>query len=385
MSSERHEVVIVGAGIIGLSAAYHIASTSPLNVLVVEQNNGPGMGATAKATGGFRQQFPTPLNIMLSRLSLEEYEGFEELTGQELPIRKHGYLFVTTSHQTLESMAQNVALQNSLGVPSRVVDPNEIRRLVPFARVDDLVGGTFCPDDGSAAPADALNGYRRRARELGVAIQYEAQVTGLAMEGGAVAGVATANGIHRAAKVVNAAGVGAIDLAASAGYELPARPYRRQVFLTEPVPELAPDTPFFVDIDTGWYVHREMSGTLILGGTDAVSRPGTEEVVDWDHFEVLADAALTRIPELFDRLRVRDGLCGVRMLTPDQHPLIGVVADIPNLICATACNGHGFMHAPAAGQLIAETVVDGKPSTLDAELLSPDRFNATDRVESIVF
>ena len=319
-------------------------------------------------------------------MSYPAFTRFHEEHDQPIGFRANGYLFLAASDQSWQTLQANVALQQRLGVPVQLVSPPEARRLVPDLYVDDLLGGAFCALDGSANPSDAAQGYLRSARGRGVQVVCGATVSQIDVVSGRVAGLRAGGVAYAADVVVNAAGPRVADLAALASVDIPARPYRRQVFVLAPDPELPPGLPFTVDIDTGWYVHQEQSGQLLFGGTDKDNRPGTEEVVDWNGFEAVASAATNRIPAVAERAQVLRAYAGIRTLTPDHNAILGPVPEVDGLIVASACNGHGFMHAPAVGMLLAEQIIDGHTSSLDISALAVGRFAQSDLPdESLTF
>ncbi len=381
---ETADVLIVGAGVIGLSVAYHLARRAPLRIAVLERAAQPGTGETAKATGGIRHQFSTEVNVRLTQLSLPAFQRFEEEMGEPVDLVQHGYLFLTTREDAAAVMRAGVELQQRLGVPSRWVTPAEVRDLFPAVRTDDLLGGTFCPLDGSASPYGAVQGYLRRCRDLGVHVVLSEEVAGIEVQDGRVRGVRTASGGYAGPVVVNAAGPYARGVAAMAGVDLPVSPFRRQVFVMTPLPELGRGRPLTIDLDTGWYLHQDRAGALYMGGTDKDTRPGVDEVVDWDGFDAVAEAALRRIPATAGARVVR-AYAGIRSLTPDHHAILGPVPGLSGFYCANGFSGHGFMHAPAVGLLMAEEILDGGARTLDLTPLRITRFAGGTRAEAVAF
>lgn len=380
---ETADVAIVGAGVIGLSTAYHLARRG-VRVVVFERASQAGTGETAKATGGIRHQFSTEINIRLTQLSVPAFQRFEEEMGVPIDFVQHGYLLVAATSEKAAVLRSGLALQQSLGVPSRWVAPDDVRALYPGVRTDDLVGATFCPADGSATPHGVVQGYLRRSRELGAEVRFGEEVVAIEVDGGRVTGVRTPAGRWASPVVVDAAGPAARHVAHLAGVDVPVFPYRRQVFVMAPLPELALGRPLLVDVDTGWYVHQDRAGVLYMGGTDKDTRPGTDEVVDWDLFETVATAALHRLPPVA-HARVVRGYAGIRSLTPDHHAVLGRVPDVAGFFIAAGFSGHGFMHAPAAGLLLAEEIVDGRATTLSLDPLSLRRFAGAAPVEAVSF
>lgn len=380
-------MIVVGAGIIGVSIAYHLARRGGRRIVVLERESQLGTGATAKATGGIRHQFSTAVNIRLSQLSIPHLASFKDETGFDIGWRQHGYLFLATHGPVWDALRTSAALQVELGVPTRLLSPAEVRELVPQLRVDDLAGGTYCASDGSANPTEALKGYSAVAGGLGVEFDRDSEVIAIEARAGRVTGVRLANGGSCAADVVvDAAGPHVADIASSVGVSIPAKPFRRQVFVMTRDDSVASGLPFVVDLATGWYVHQEANGRLLFGGTDKDDRPGVDPVVDWDGFDKVARAALHRMPSVAERVRVETAYAGIRTLTPDFHAIIGTVPSPEGLVIASACNGHGFMHAPAVGQLVAELVIDGEATSIDITALSPARFaHGPKRDEAVMF
>ncbi len=370
------DVLVIGAGIIGGSVAYHLLERDPrLAVTILEAEPEAGTGATAKATGGVRFQFSTEANIRLALLSYRYFTDAEAILGRSVDFVRHGYLFVTTDPATLERSRQAVALQQSLGVTSEVLAPAEIQRHLEHLVVGDLVGGTFCAEDGSADPHGMLQGFLARGRERGLRVLVGHRVIALLRNGERVVGARTAQGDFHAPVVINCAGPYADQVGALAGVEIPSKPYRRQVLVTDPLPTLPGVFPLIVDLDTGFYVHRQGRSAVLMGGTDKDIKPGLDTTVDWEAFAAVFQAAAKRVPPLAEA-KVMRAYAGVRDLTPDYHGILGPVAGAPGFHVACGFSGHGFMHAPAIGLLMAEIVLDGRTSSMDIGALSLDRFGA---------
>lgn len=378
------DVVIVGAGIIGLSAAYELARLdSSLNIHVLEREIMPGLGSTGKAGGGIRYQFSSRINIQLTQWSAPFYEQFQEVMGTDIGLRHHGYLFVTNDASRMESLIEGLDLQHEMGVPSRLLTVDEIVELFPVIHRDDLVGGTFCHLDASADPSAALLGYYKRVREMGVTVRFRSEVTGVRVENGRVKAVEVGGEIIETPMMINAAGPSAHHVARMVGVDLPMRPYRRQVFVASRPDALGPDWPLLVDLDTGWYVHPHRD-SLLLGGTDRDTDPGENDGVNWEGLQRVVRAGALRVPILAEAEVVR-GYVGFRSLTPDFHAILGPVPEVEGFLCANGWSGHGFMHAPAAGKLLAELVTLGEARSLDISPLSIERFSQSVHEEFNVF
>ncbi len=370
------DVVIIGGGVIGGSIAYHLLAREPrLKVVLLEKEAEVGTGATSKATGGVRHQFSTETNVRLTQLSYPYFTDAERILGRSVDFVPHGYLFVTAEAGTFEQLKKNVTLQQRLGVRSRILAPSEMQPLLPQLVVDDLAAGTFCPDDGSADPFGLLQGFLALARQRGLRVLTSEPVVSVAREGARVVGVSTPRDRYGAPVVVNAAGPYADQVGALAGVAIPSRAYRRQVMVTEPLPDFPEVFPLIVDLDTGWYVHRQGKSAVLMGGTDKDQHPGYDTTVDWEAFDLVFKAAGRRVPPLADA-KVMRAYAGLRDLTPDYHGILCEATEAPGFYIACGFSGHGFMHAPAIGLLTAELILDGRATSMDIGALSLARFES---------
>lgn len=368
------DVVIVGGGVVGASVAYHLlARSAGLRVTLLEREAELGTGATAKATGGVRHQFSTETNIRLTLLSYPYFVEAEERLGAPVDFVRHGYLFVTTDAATLETSRRAVELQRRLGVDSEILDPSACGRALPALVTDDLAGGSFCAADGSADPHALLRAFVARARDRGLSVLTGAAAVDVLHGGGRVTGVRTPDGEIAAPAVIDCAGPHADEIGALAGIDIPSKPFRRQVMVTEPLPDFPGVFPLIVDLDTGWYVHRQGRSAVLMGGTDKSTHPGHDTTVDWSAFAAVFEAAGRRVPPLAEA-RVMRAYAGVRDLTPDYHGILGQAPELAGFYVACGFSGHGFMHAPAIGRLMAELVLDGRASSMDVAPLALARF-----------
>ena len=366
------EVVIIGGGVMGASTAYHLAKKGLSSVLLLEREPFFGMGATGKCAGGIRYQFSTEVNIRLSKVSLPMLDRFEDEIGQAIDLRKCGYLFLLTNDSDVERFRANVQLQRRLGVDTLWLDGDEARRMVPLLRGDDVIAGTYNAEDGLVDPNSVVNGYIAAAKRLGVVAQTETEVTDIVTRGASIAGVETREGFIACDKIVNAAGPWSALVNDVLGLPLPVTPVRRQMLTTTPIPEIPTDFPFIVDFAQSLYYHREGEG-LLTGMSNPDQQPGYDETID-DSWELVhMDAAIKRLPVLGAASRL-SAWAGLYEVTPDAHPIIGPINEIEGLYLVTGFSGHGFMHGPAAGLLVAETIVEGQSSTMDISMLDYYRF-----------
>ena len=370
----RVDVAVVGAGIIGASVAERILERAPAwRVVLLERESAPGTGETRWATGGVRHQFGTEANIQLSLISMPIFDDFEEIYGVDPRFRKHGYLFVTADPRQLAILDRELELQRAHRIDTLRLARDAMKTLCPPLFVDDLIGGNFCAQDGSIEPAALLQGYIDAFRRRGGALATEGEVIAIAREGTNWL-VSTARAEYETPNVVIACGPRSSAVAGLAGLNVPAKAYARQVFVVEKLDAVPHAIPLTVDRDTGWYVHASRA-ELLLGGTDKENRPvdGATADVDWRGFDSVYAAASHRMPALADA-KVARAYAGARTLTPDHHPILGPVESHPGLFLAAGLSGHGIMHSPAVGILLAEWITDGQPRTWDARPLQLDRF-----------
>jgi len=373
----RADVVIVGGGIIGVSVAYYLALKGVSQVLLLERGM-MGQGSTGKCAGGIRSQFSTEINVKFSLLSRSVFDKFQETFGVDPEFRRVGYLFLASTAGQWAQLRRNAQLLEAHGVAPELLEPDEISRKWPFLEVHDLLGGSYSPDDGYAGPYEVLQGFAKGARSLGARLAEGVEVKSIRVSGGRVLGVQTSQGrLVATEQVVNAAGPQAGLVASMAGLDLPVKPYRRQLFFTDPFPHLPEQFPLTIDLELGWYMRREGKGLLLSGPQDQES--SFNENVDFDSKEWTAERSLHRCPVL-EKARIARGWAGLYEVSPDHHAIIGEFPELKGFLCVNGFSGHGFQHSPAAGMVAAEFIVDGKASSIDIHPLRPTRFREGDLI-----
>lgn len=372
------EVVVVGAGIVGLSIACHLARRGVTDVVVLEKESMAGTGSTGRCAGGFRHQFSTEVNIKLSLLSVSKLGRFTEEMDQPIDFHQDGYLFLLKDAADVDAFRQNAGLQRSLGIPVEFLDPAEISRVVPQVelRLDDILAATYCAKDGVSDPAGVTEGYRKNAARLGVAIYTGQEVVAIGVKDGRVTGVRTTNHEISTRTAVNAAGPYASVVGKMAGIDVPVVPLRRFIWTTTPFEKAPRRWTLMIDFSTGFYFHRE-SGGVLFGMGNREEGPTFDLSVDWDFFDKVMEAAIHRFPPIADAA-IKNAWAGSYETSPDAHPILGRVPGLEGFILANGFSGHGFMHAPAVGELIAEEIIDGRAHTIDITPLSIARFARKD-------
>jgi sarcosine oxidase subunit beta len=374
-------VVIIGAGVIGASVAYHLARRGWREILVLDQSGGPGHGSTGKATGGFRAQYATPINVRLSLLSRDKLRCFTEETGGNAGYHGAGYLWLASTTAELEVLRTARRVQHQEGLSEAVeVGPQDIARLNPAVHLDEVIGGAFCPSDGFIRPLGILEGYLTAARRLGVEVEWQVEVTGLRLgPGNRVAVVETSRGPVSAGAVVNAAGAWAAQVASWASIDLPVVPLRRQVAVTTPTDVLPDGMPMTIFTIDGFHLRVRDGRILLLWPTPGVPGLPFDTGVDDEWIHAVAAKAQRRIPVVRRAAIDRDACwAGLYEVSPDKHAILGAAPGCANLFLLNGSSGHGVMHAPALGQLLAEVMSDGTASTIDVSPLRPSRFREGD-------
>ncbi len=367
----KAEVVIIGGGVMGASTAYHLLQAGARDVLLLEREPYFGQGATGRCAGGVRYQFATEVNIRLSQASLPMLERFKEELGRDSGYRPCGYLFVLTREQDLPAFRQNVALQHRLGVETEWLAGDEVRARLPLMRFEDALAGTFHAKDGLADPNSVVMGYIQRARELGGRALTEVEVTGIEVRGGRIRAVLTNQGRVACDHIINAAGPWAGLLGEMAGVSIPITPIRRQMVTTTPLPEVPQDFPFVIDFAQSLYFHREGEG-ILTGMSNPSQAPGFDQSVDEAWELVALEAAMRRMP-LLEKAGKLAAWAGLYEVTPDAHPIFGPTP-LEGFWLVAGFSGHGFMHGPVAGKIMAEYLLEGGPKTVDVSTLDLARF-----------
>ncbi|PYN06879.1 MAG: FAD-binding oxidoreductase [Candidatus Rokuibacteriota bacterium] len=383
--TQTAEVVIVGAGIMGVSTAYHLARLGAGRVIVLERDT-VCSGSTALASGGIRHQYANRLGIELTTHSIVTYERFEAEFGVDPNFRQHGYLILIAAEDELAVARRSVALQRELGVNVELLDAAATRELCPYLNTDDLLGATYTPRDGYADPYLCATGIAARARELGVVIHQQHEVTAFLRDGDRVRGVVTQHGAFEAGAIVIATGAWSGVVGTLAGVDIPVRPHRRHKFMTAPFPadRIPAATPFVIDPHQNFSLRREGPGLLLgHGRRDEPDGFGTE--IDRSLEPRVVERAIHRAPALAEAKLMRS-YAGLYEMTPDQTGIVSAVPGVAGLYVIAGFSGHGFMHGPIAGQLMAETLVHGRAVTMDASPLDLARFaRGETHVEPLTF
>ncbi|HEY7957770.1 MAG TPA: FAD-binding oxidoreductase [Polyangia bacterium] len=349
-------IAIVGGGVMGLSIAYQLARRGLTDVVVLERGY-LAQGASGRNGGGVRMQWSTELNVRLMQESIELCRHFAQEIGVNVWFRQGGYLFLATREAEREKMERNVALQNRVGVPTRMLSPEEARAIVPELDVSRVVCACYNPKDGVLFPWPFLWGYAHQALARGVEVHLFTEVSAIERSSGGFL-LHTSKGPVKAERVVNAAGAWSPQIARLVGVELPDRPHRHEILSTEPLKPFL--TPMVSVLSSGLYFSQSMRGEIVTGIT----------VEDHDDDQVKMGSRLKFLTTLARELvRVMPRLADVKILrqwagpydvSPDGAPILGEPPGVPGFYLACGFGGHGFMMSPVIGELYAEWLTSGR-------------------------
>lgn len=375
---KRAAVAVIGGGVIGASVAYHLAKRGVRDVLVLDRGNEPGTGSTGKATGGFRAQFATSVNVRLSLLAREKLLAFNEEVGVDPEYIQAGYLWIATTARSFDALRAALVVQCAAGLSeAEVLDADDIGRINPAVSLDEVIGGTWCHSDGFIAPMQMLRGYIAAATRSGVTFEWGVEVDEI-MTGRdqRARQLSTSRGPISADAVVNAAGAWAGLLPCGGWTELPVTPLKRQVAVSEPTAVLPASMPMTIFVESGFHLRVRDGRVLLVGPTPEGEDNSLETGVDDGWIASVRAEAVSRVPTLRD-IKIDRGACyaGFYEMSPDKHAIVGPAPWCDNLFLINGSSGHGVMHAPALGQLLSEIICDGVASTLDVSALRPTRFS----------
>jgi sarcosine oxidase, subunit beta len=351
------DVVIVGAGIMGLATAYHLAKDHPRRRILVLDAGYLCGGASGRNGGGVRAQWSSEANVRLMQESLRLCKQFAGEHRINTWFRQGGYLFLARDEQRASELSHSVELQRRLGLETRLIDAAEARRLVPQLEPRGVLAASFNADDAVVFPWPFVWGYAEGARALGVDVHTFCRVDAIETSRGRVSGVVTERGPVRAPVVVNACGAYSPALARSVGVELPTKPHRHEICASEPLkPFLG---PLVADLGSGLYFSQSTRGELVGGIGNPKTPAGASQASSLRFLALYSRALIGTCPSL-SSLKIQRQWAGLYDLSPDHAPIVGPVDEVPGLLLASGFMGHGFMMAPAVGKRLARAIATGE-------------------------
>jgi sarcosine oxidase subunit beta len=369
------DVVIIGGGIVGSSIAYQLTKAGCRNVVVLERETHQGKGSTGKSMGGVRAQFSTESSIKMSLFSIPFLRDFEQTMGHPSGYRAQGYLLLATNDRHIGYLRANVAIQTAAGLDAvRIVSTDDIVRIVPQLRADDIVGGTFCSIDGFVDPYSVMTGFTLRAVDQGAQVIRDAEVTAIDRDETGVTAVHSTQGSFATRIVVNAAGAWAAQIAKMVNLDLPVEPLRRMLVPTEPFEKISHGAPMTIDLSTGFHFRPEGLG-LLMAWADPEEKPSFNTNFDRAFVEKVLTLGVSRVPVLEEvAVNPSRAWAGLYEMSPDHHPILGAAPGIGGFFLANGFSGHGVMHSPATGKILADLILTGSTDLIDAKLLDYNRF-----------
>ncbi|TFG90305.1 MAG: FAD-binding oxidoreductase [Syntrophobacterales bacterium] len=364
-----YEAIIVGAGSIGVPTAMALGEAG-VKTLVLDKHASPGQGQNKHAIGGIRATHSDPGKILACLRSLEIFSSWEEKFGDNIEWLKGGYTFPVYRRKEEAALKSILPIQKQFGLNIDFVGPEKIREVIPGINPEELMGGTFSPDDGSASPLLSINAFYRHARAAGVQFRFKEEIKQIIVENEKVIGVATDRDQYTAAVVVDAAGPRSRKLCKTAGIDIPVIPDSHEGAITEPV------QPFFttmvVDLRPGpgsknYYFYQNKHGQILFCITPDPPIVGTD-IRETSVFLPQVCSRMVRLLPRLKNLRVRRVWRGLYPMTPDGSPILGWNRDVRGLLHATGMCGQGYMLGPGAGEVVAR-MVTGKPTADDQVIL----------------
>jgi sarcosine oxidase, subunit beta len=366
----RYRTVVVGAGVMGLFTALHLARAGGGPILVVDRGF-LSSGASGRNGGGVRQQWETRATIRLARESVELYRRFGREFGYNIWFRQGGYLFLAANQIEMDSLQRVHAAVQGEGLRSELLRPEQVAQRFEGLNTEGLVGASYLSSDGTLYPFPAIWALYEANRSLGVEIALGREVTGVAQQDGRVVGVVTRTGSIPTDMLVNAAGGWSGDISRMAGLEVPNVATRHEILATEPLKPFL--DPMVARLGDGLYVSQTMRGELV-GGLTMAHRPGTHSGMPSspEFLRRMSKAILELFPSLAS-VGILRAWSGFYDDLPDGFPVIGVDPRLAGFVHANGFGGHGFMLAPAASRRVAKAVL-GESTDLDPKLFHPARF-----------
>lgn len=370
-------VAIVGGGVVGASIACHLAAAGVRDIVVLDRGSAPGFGSTSRATGGFRAQFHTSVNVRLSLLSRAKLLSFHDDTGVDPGYDQAGYLWLAASSAELAALRTGLEVQRSEGLAeARELALSDIAAVNPAVSLEGVVGAVFCPTDGYIRPMEILRGYLAAAQRLGVTVHWGVEVAAMERDSnGTVRRIGTSRGTMDAERVVNAAGAWSAGVAALAGVDLPVVPLRRQVAVSGAGASLPARMPMTIYTGDGFHLRARDGRAVLCWPTPGNPSDPFDVSVDHNWLEDVAARARARVPALAHaEFPIAEAYAGLYEMSPDSHAILGVAPGCANMYLANGSSGHGVMHSPAIGQVVAEMMTD-RATALDVSQLRPSRFS----------
>jgi sarcosine oxidase subunit beta len=368
------DIVILGAGVVGTSIAFHLARRKPGRIVLLEQEQ-VAFGGSGRSSALIRMHYSFPPEVQLAAKSLEIFQRWQEIVGTKGDFRKTGFIRIVQPNE-IDRLRANVSMQRELGINTSVVSRAELQEIEPDWNFDDVEFAAYEPDSGYGDGAGVASDFLMAAREMGVEYFPGVRVEKFLTQKDQVEGVKTNSGNLSSRTVISAIGPWSVPLFEAVGIHLPIQTEYHQVgFLRNP-PVLRPSCCACIDSVINLYYRSETGGLTLVGGFYGPRGFDPDQFPQTASQETLLEMALTlskRIPALEDASIFR-GVTGLYDVSPDARPLLGETKEIRGLYVAVGFTGMGFKISPAVGLTFSELVLDGKATTVDLHPFRPSRF-----------
>lgn len=355
---EKADVLIVGGGVHGCCLAYNLAKKGCKNVVVVEKNT-CASGSSGRCAAGIRQQFGTEMNCVLARESVKIFKSLSQELDYDIGLDQRGYLLLAYTEREAEQFKKNVALERSLGIKASYLTVEEAKHIAPAMNAKDVLSAAHCPTDGTADPFSTTFAYAEAAQRLGVKIYTHTEVMGIETKNGKISSVITDQGKILTSVVANTAGGYAGLIGKMVGIDIPVYFERHQILVTEPVDQFI--RPALMSFSRNFFCLQQPHGSITLAFGDPNERKDGDVGSTWQFAREMAQKVVTVVP-LLKEIRMVRQWGGLYCISPDHQPILGAHPQVEGFYLAVGFSGHGFMLAPITGKLIAELILDGKPS-----------------------
>jgi sarcosine oxidase, subunit beta len=370
------DIVILGAGVIGASIAFHLAKRNAGKILVIDKAH-VGQGGSGRSSALIRMHYSYPPEVQLALVSLHMFENWRDVVGEEGDFRKTGFIRIVHPGEG-DRVKQNVDMQRKLGVNVKLIDRVELQELEPDWKVDEVELAAYEPDSGYGDGAGVANDFLTRARDLGVAYQSKTQALEFLIEGERVRGVKTDHGEIAAPIVIAATGPWTQPLFKQIGIDLPIETEYHQVAILRNAPDMKGGGCACIDSVSATYFRSDAHDKFLIGdfyGQRGADPDNFPQRASDDGLEEIIERASRRMPKL-ENAEVMRGVTGVYDMTPDSRPLLGEVSGVAGLYVCGGFSGMGFKISPAIGLVMSELLLDGRGKTVDISSFCPGRFAA---------
>jgi len=368
------DFVILGAGVMGASIAFHLARRKAGRILVLDKDH-VGSGGSGRSSALIRMHYSFPAEVQLALISLKMFEHWREIVGEAGEFRKTGFVRIVHPNET-ERLKQNVAMQRSLGAKVELIDRKQLQELEPDWSVDEVELAAYEPDSGHGDGNVVANDFLSRARELGASYLSKTRATSMLASGGTVRGVQTDHGEIHAPVVIAATGPWTRPLLQQVGFDPPIETEYHQVAILKNAPDMKGGGCACIDSVTATYFRSDASDKFLVGdfyGKRPVDPDNFPQRASETELEEIIERASRRVSKL-ENAEVMRGVTGVYDMTPDARPLLGQIPGVEGLYLCAGFSGMGFKISPAIGLVMSELILDGAGTTVNISAFRPTRF-----------